>query len=775
MAKSVRESLTKAIEGTGPSTVEKWTGQFAAYDREFVKWEKRVDKILKRYRDEDRPNRQGTAKFNVLWSNIQTLIPATFSKIPQADVSRRFKDNDPIGRVASLLLERSLTYEMEHYPDFRETMKACVFDRFLGGRGTAWARYEPHIRAIPGQPGNGEEVTEDIEPPDEELDYECAPVDYVHWRDFGHTVARTWDEVTGVWRKVYMTRQACIDRFGEEIGKKIPLDSVPEDLKKTQSGGDNSERSRALIYEVWDKQTLKAIWISKSMPEVLDEQEDPLGLEQFWPCPKPLFATMTNESLVPIPDFTLYQDQARELDTLAERVQGLIDMLQVKGVYDDSIGALARIFTEGTNGTLLPVKNWAAFAEKNGLAGAIDIVDLKPIYEALVACYEAANAVLQQIYDLTGLSDIVRGQSNASETATAQRIKGQYASLRLKSMQTDVAQFATGLIQLKSQIICGKFSPETIAKMASVQQLSQSDQELIPQAMALLVGEERLADPEASESKNPMRDFRIEVNADTMVQIDEQEEKENRLEFITAQGEFMDKALPLAQASPQITPLIATLWKFGVQAFKVGKTIEGEFDTVIDKLREQAAQPQQPQPDPEMMKIQAQQQSEQARLQFDQQAEQARIQSEQMKQQFDGQLEQQRAAQEERLKQYEIQSKLQFERWKAEMEDAFNRWKVQAEIEGKVVVAEISAKSAMDTTLANAEATANQEFTNDLNPSEKPKIKKPLDTLMEAGQKTADQHSKMFEDLHKTLNKPKRVVRGPDGKVIGIEPVDTLQ
>ncbi len=680
MSESVKTSLEKAA---GPqSIVEKWTGHFAAYEKEFSPWEKKSEKILKRYRIENPQNRQGNAKFNILWANVQTLIPATFSRTPKSDVSRRFRDNDPVGRVASRILERGLEFEIEHYPDFRETLKACVFDRFLGGRGTAWARYEPHIRAVSQQlPTDGVEVTEDVDTPNEELDYECAPVDYVHWKDFGHTIGRTWDEITAVWRKVYMTKAALIARFGEDLAKTIPLDSTPDD-KKGEQGGDNTERSRALIYEVWDKETLKAYWISKSRPEPLDEKDDPLGLEGFFPCPKPLFATLTNESLVPTPDFTLYQDQAKELDTLADRMQGLIDALQVKGVYDDSISALARIFTEGANGTLIPVKNWAAFAEKNGLAGAIDIVDLKPIYEALKACYTAVQAVLQQIYDITGLSDIIRGQSNANETATAQKIKGQYASLRLKAMQMDVAIFATQLLQLKAQIICGKFSAETIGKISAVDQFSPEDQALLPQAMGLLIGENRLQDPNQPESPNPLRIFRIEVNADSMVQMDEQEEKENRIEFLTAQGTFMEKALPMAQEAPELTPLIASLWKFGIQAFKVGKELEGEFDAVIDKLKQVAAQPRQPKPDPEMMRVQADQAAQQARVQADQQNQQNKLAFEQQK----FQMEQQASMQEMKMQAF-------LDQQKAANEAQFERWEALLKARTQVEVAEISAQA----------------------------------------------------------------------------------
>ena len=129
--------------------LEKYLNVIAGYDSEFAKWQARVKKILKRYRDDTRGQTGNeTAKFNILWSNVQTLIPAVYSKLPKADVSRRFGDNDPISRVASNLIERSVDFEIEHYPDFRSTMSYSVEDRFLGGRGSAWIRYEPHVAPI---------------------------------------------------------------------------------------------------------------------------------------------------------------------------------------------------------------------------------------------------------------------------------------------------------------------------------------------------------------------------------------------------------------------------------------------------------------------------------------------------------------------------------------------------------------------------------------------------------------------------------------------------
>jgi len=603
--------MAKRKSEQAASEVDKWLGIIKSYEKEFAPWEKRVDKILKRYRDEKRQEttEKTSSRFNILWANVQTLVPATFARLPQPDVSRRFSDRDPVGRVAAMILERALDFEIQHYRDYRATMTQSVKDRFLGGRGASWARYEPHIKAGAAQTGpDGDQVTEDTDDPNEELDYECAPVDYVHWKDFGHTVARTWEEVTAVWRKVYMTRDACVARFGKE-GEKIPLDATPDDLKRTDSENPElKDQKRACIYEIWDKEAEEAIWLSKSQKDILDRKSDPLELEDFFPCPKPLFATTTNETLIPVPDFTLYQDQANELDTCADRIDGLLQALQVRGVYDSSLGPdIARLFTDASNTDLRPVKNWQAFAEKNGLKGAIDIVDLTPIATALEASYTAMEQIKNQVYEIMGISDIIRGATDPNETLGAQQLKGQYATLRLKAMQQDVAVYATELLRLKAQIVSG-FDPQTLAQIASVDQLAEADKQYIVPALQMI-------------ANKPLRNFRIEIAADSMVQIDEQEEKQSRVEFLTAVGAFVKGAAEVGAAAPALAPLLMELLQFGVRGFKVGKSVEGTMDQALEQLKQQAAQPQ-ARVDPEEMK-------KQIELQVKQEQEVTRMKDEQ--------------------------------------------------------------------------------------------------------------------------------------------------
>jgi hypothetical protein len=756
-------------------TYEDWYNCIAQYERTFKEWEGRADKIVKRYRDEQRSRNNPNAKFNILWSNVQTITPAIFARLPRPDVSRRFRDNDPIGRVASMMLERALEYEIEHYGDYASAMKQAVQDRLLGGRGTAWVRYEPHIVGqaggeANGAPEDGFQVTEDTDEAEteggiyreneERIEYECAPVDYVYWRDFGLTTARTWEEVTAVWRKVYMERAALVERFGEELGGRIPLDTKPETSKSfNEKMGEGSRE--ALIYEIWDKSTGQVIWLSKSMGKILDTRDDPLQLENFWPCPKPMFSTLTTDSLIPVPDYVLYQDQARQLDTLADRIDGFIQALKVRGVYDAAEPSLARLFTEGENNALLPVKNYGAFSEKGGLQGSINLVDIRPIAEGLQMAYQAMDQVKGQIYEIMGIADIQRGQTDPNETLGAQIIKSNNASGRLKTMQHDVVNFATALLQIKAQIICQHFTDDTIVKISGAMQLSPQDQALIPQALMLLKDE-------------PAKNFRIEVTSDSMIYQDEQQEKQDRVEFLTAVSQFIQTALPVAQGAPELTPLLMEMLKFGVTAFKAGKGMEGLIDETADKFRQQAqAQEGQPKPPtPEEQKMQMQMQMEQAKMQARQAELQMQMQMEQQKMQM--QMELEKAKQEYQAQENQLKFQLEDQRnaQKAEMDMRIAQMKMNTERNTQVLLAHINNGAKIEVArIGSDDSDGAQAYMTEMDMAES--MKHPMQPIADAIAMSNQQMTLALGDLVNTINenhnRPKQVVRGQDGKIIGVQ------
>ena len=741
---------------TKPSSdVQRYLDIISDYDREFQKWEKRAIKITKRYRDETTiTNSIARKKYPSLWTNIQTLLPAVYAKTPSPEVTRRFSDDDDVGRVAATILQRALEFEMKHFGDFTDTMMACIQDRLLSGRGTAWIRYDPEF-----EDAMVSDEDEETEETPQKLIEEKSPVDYVHWQDFGHNVARTWNEVHCVWRMVYMGRKSLINRFGEEVGRVIPLDASPPDPLNVQTKKLSGDK-KALIYEIWDKDEETVCWINKSHAEILDEVDDPLGLEGFFPCPKPIYATMTSDSLVPVPDYVFYQDQAEALDLLQVRIDGLIQALKVQGVYDASVPELKRLFTEGSNTQLIPVPNYGALSEKGGLKGAVDLVPIDLIAATLEQSFTAQKALKDEINYITGLADIVHGVGDAGETATAQGIKGNYVGLRLNCSQGQVAQFASDIIRIKAQIVA-TYQPEILLEISSANQLSQDDQQLIPQALQLI-------------ANKPLRTFRIEVDADSMVNLDESQEKADRVEFIGAFSQLFGQAAPLVGSNPEVAPIVIEIMKYGIGAYKGAKSIEGQLDSMLDQIaKTEQAQVGQPKPNPKLQEIQAQgqiqlqgkQQELQLQSQVEQQKMQMQMQLEQHKQQMQAQQvtqQNQIEAQRDTLKMQQDaaleQQKQHHESALQQQEMEFDKYKAELDASTKIIIAEIAAQTQANQQLLQAESDAAQKESEDLG-GEK------IDQMAQMHKEAMDKITGVMEKIAK----PKTIVRGPDGKAVGVQ------
>jgi hypothetical protein len=689
-------------------------------------------KIVKRYRDE-RGLSDSARKYNILWSNVQTLAPAVYSKRPKAEVSRRFKDADPVGRTASEVLERALQFEIDHYSDFDSGLRNSVQDRLLPGRGVVWIRFEPAEDA--GVPDA--QVTDDADAKSMGA-YECSPVDYVFWEDFRTSPARTWEEVSWVARLVYMSRDEGMKRFGD-IFKDVPLSHEPIGIDEMKSNGASADQldrmKKAKVWEIWDKSEKVVYWHAEGAQEILDVRPDPLELEGFFPCPKPLYASLTTDTLIPVADFRQYQDQAKEMDEITERISLLVRAVKVVGVYDSSQQGVQRMLDEGVDNQLIPVSTWAMFAEKGGLKGTVDFLPVDAVLQALAALYQARDQSKQVIYEITGLSDIIRGASVASETATAQQIKSQFASLRLKHIQMDVARMASDILRMKAQIMCSMYRPEVLVKMSSME--TSKDAALLPQAIELL-------------RNDVVRSFRISVASDSMVELDEAQEKADRLEFLTAAGGFIREAV---QAPTELAPLLGEMLMFGVRSFKAGQGMEASLEQFISASAEKAKETKpEPPPDPEMLKLQAQQQVEQGRMQIEQAKMQATQQADQMRLQSDMQLAQFKAQIDAQVEQMKAEQAATAEAQRLE----FDRWKAELDAATKIQVAQIGAQTAMDTASLSAQTSAANQITEELAPDTS-----VLDAITAISEKV--------DAIHNYATAPKKIVRDNTGRAVGID------
>jgi hypothetical protein len=455
-------------------------------DKDYKRWIKRGQRIEKRYRDERNrtEDTDSQKRYNSLWANTQILLPALYGRCPLPVAERRFRDKDPVGRGAAQILERGLRNEIE-ICGYDEALRLAVQDYLLPGRGTVWVRYEPELEESVSVPSDSEvdiedsygDITSEKESDSEEklrstgnrIKRESTPVDYIQWTDFFTfpARARTWREVVAVGKRVYMTRDQLKRRFGDKIGKEVPLQQEDADIRRQNDAdfGTNAE-TKAEVYEIWSRTDETVFWVAEGYDFLCDKREDPWDLENFFPCPRPLYANPTANTLVPVPDYIQYQDQAIQIDELTQRIAMLARACKVAGVYNAAAKSIQRLLSEAVENELIPVDDWAAFAEKGGVAGNISLLPLKEIIGVINELTMIKQKCVEEMDRLTGINDIMRGTSDARETLGGVRLKSNNTGSRLQWRQNEVARFARDTLQIMADIMCEHFSPISLIEVS---------------------------------------------------------------------------------------------------------------------------------------------------------------------------------------------------------------------------------------------------------------------------------------------------------------------
>jgi len=695
-------------------TWERWKSalDFALKDKTYTEWLQRCEKINKRYRDDrQNPSEIGRRRMNILWSNVQTLMPAVYAKMPKPIVERRFLDRDKAARLASTILERTLSMQLE-ISGFHEGTKQSVLDWLLGGFGQVWVRYEPQFEPEVEAVENAEIQQQDQSESDyqengdgspyDKLAYEKVCVDYVFYRDFVWGSARFWSEVPWVAKRSWLTRSEIAEKFYDgdlDKAKAITLDYTPDRMGDGMQLSDETKSffKKAEVWEIWNKADQTVYFIPPGTPGVvLKEEKNPvLQLEGFWPCPRPLFATQTNETLVPVPDYVEYQDQAAELDDLTGRIAALTTALRANGVYDASVPQLARLLQDGQDNKLVPVDQWAAFAEKGGIPGAISLVPIKEIAEVLIGLYNARQQVKGDLYEVTGMSDIIRGQGDKNETATAQRIKGQFASMRLEDRRSEVARFCRDTIAIMAEVISEMFSEESLLQMSGMSQMFEEEiqkalesvppppqppqdappeqmQQMQMMAMQAYQQKQQMAVQQAQQEamqnfqkavdilrSDKLRGFRVDIETDSTIAADLEADKMAATELVKSTFEGLMGAGQIVMQAPELLEPMGQLLMFAYRRFRVGRTVEASLEDALDQMAKRIQNAPQ-QPSPEEIKAKAEMEKQQAESQRDQQKHDFEMQAKAA----DFQMDQQRNAMEMEA----MRAELEIERERLEME-----------------------------------------------------------------------------------------------------------
>jgi len=494
---------TRADAGEGDrGLVRLWLSAWATADKEEESWRVEAEETVRRYRQEetaygfDPSVSSGIDAFNILYASVETMVPALYNSVPVPDIRRRFNDKDEAAKLGSQMLERAISTMVDSY-DFDYVMESVVRDMEITGRGVTRVRYRPYTRS-------------DAETDEESVVWEEATCEHVPWANFRHGPGRMWTDVQWVGFEQFYTRDQLIE-INPKLGNKVRLDVQMPDYEKGDPGSPPPEVfQRARVYEIWDREKRQVLFVAASMAEQpLKVEDDPLGMLDFFPIPRPLYAIRTTDSLIPIPPYRMFRKQAQELAEVTQRIVKLIRCLKWRGVRDASIKEFEDL-AKLDDGQFSPMMDTAALYSQ---AGGIDrAIWLMPIDKLIATIRELAahrEEVKQSIFEVTGVADIMRGQTDPHETKGAQQMKVQWGTIRIQRKQQEVARFARDLFRLKSEVIGNKFSQETLMTMtgiqlptaqekAQAQQLAQMQQQMAQQAPPAPPGNGASPPPQAS-------------------------------------------------------------------------------------------------------------------------------------------------------------------------------------------------------------------------------------------------------------------------------------
>lgn len=511
--------------------------------------------------------------FNLHKSTVDTLHARLYSKAPNPDVRRRFDMDGPqahVAKEAATMIERALSFMIDT-TDFHTQADKTVSDYLRAGYGVPWVRYVPTV--VDGE--FGPEITS------QRVELEQVPWSRFHWEP-----GKDWGDVDWVARDHYLTKREHVEQFGKEP------DRTGDDEADTNDG---KKCSPYRVTEIFIKSRRKVVVLGWQSDELLEERDDQLGLSGFFPCPRPMMANVKSDELTPMADHHFNKPGFDYINKLTARIHSITAQIKVAGVYDPSLpelGDLAKV----DDGTFIPVKDLLARLQNAGTADFSRVIAHLPLKEKVEVVRELQAllaAEKMRLDEQNGIADIVRGNSDPNETAAAQQIKSNYASLRMAQRAGEVNRTLRDCLRIAGEIMAEHFRPEQFYVMTG----KQPD----PQVMAVL-------------KSDIGRTLSIDIETDSTIALDDEADRKARIEFMNYVVPLYEKLVPMAAAGQMPADVVKATLKFALGTFKHGRELEDAIDAAPDTQAQLAQLTQQVQ--------QAMQQAQQ----FQQQLQQAQQQ-----------------------------------------------------------------------------------------------------------------------------------------------------
>lgn len=518
---------------------DEWAKRITTAEKKYTDYYDLVAEIREYYRNERKKNKQ-----NIFWSSVETLKPFLYFKQPKPFIIKSNKVANSAETLACKMLERALSWNMKQF-DFDSIIKYARNDFLLSGMGILWEQYCPSFKSLAdGYIKEAEQVnTVYVNPLNFLADTENVDV---------------WEDVEWIARRVFIKLEDLSENFDNHI-----VDWFYKYSKQQNS---------ITVYEIWDKKTRCIYYLSPEYtPDFLAINEDTLHLSGFFPMPKPIMATLTNDGIIPVPDYIEIKSLLSELDGVNNRMRLTMQAIKVSGCYDNSFPELANILDKDI--TLISLSDFDKLKEAGGIKGVIDFAPIEQYISALKILAERRQILVNSIYEVTGVSDIMRGVSKSGDTATAINSKTNFGTLRNQDRQNDMQRFLKDLLRIKAEIICEHFSADFLTSFLTEEEKKSQD---VIIALQLL-------------KEDKLRDMIIDLETDGCY--NENLEENRILNILKNINEMISLSFNIVSKQPALLPLYRQMIECAVSTIPNARQFETVMETAFHKIETELNQP----------------------------------------------------------------------------------------------------------------------------------------------------------------------------------------
>jgi len=575
-----------------------WIAQLDAEEKAHAAWRKQGREADKQYRDDEKTSKTDASAYPLFWSTIKVEHAAVYAERPKPDVRRRWSDMQGPQKTIAQCIERALLYAIDDEM-FDDPCHRAVDDFLVRGLGCAKVVYHAETGTRPvtvpglgtpvmapmldeesGEPGEAPEAAPPEAPMTEDyiktqsVSVEFVPWDRVRWEPCTAWGRQDWtsfdvpmrlSEIRSTYPNAKLAKEIVKDTGGESSGE----NNLPQALQKYSQV--------YIVHEIWCRTTKKIYVVSKAVEGLIDSWDDQLKLKKFFPCPMPMFANLESAQCSPMPDWYFGRRQFKYVNTVTTRMERLTEQLKDVGFYDASLGELSELMN-AQDGTLKPITDLLARLDTQAGRATFDSIICKQDNSTKIVVLQKLSELRDQkkeeIYEIFGIADILRGASKATETATAQTIKGQWASIRLSTKQQAMGAWFRGLFRIMAEIFAEHFTAEQLFAMTGIQ--------LDDQMMAMLRDDE-------------LRCYAIDVETDSFAAQDEEADKQASLEMVKAVSDALNTLMPAVANGMLPADLVKEMILVVARSFKSGRALEDQLEQLTGTVQQMQGMQQQAQ------------------------------------------------------------------------------------------------------------------------------------------------------------------------------------